>query len=49
MHTYLLYLLEETALEVTQDDRNWATNKLVVSVKLLWVLATPLAVDLRVG
>ena len=49
MHAYLLYLLEETPLEVTQDGWNQATNKLVYSVKYLWVLATPLAVDLRVG
>ena len=41
MHTYLLSLLEETPLEVTQDDRNRATNKMVASVKYLWVLATP--------
>ena len=45
IHTYLLYLLEKTTIEVTQDGRNRATNKLVASVKYLWVLATPFAVD----
>ena len=49
MHAYLLSLLEETPFEVTQDSRNRATNKLVASVKQLWVLATPLAVELGVG
>ena len=48
MHAYLLSLLEETPLEVTQDSQNRATNKLVASEKYHWVLATPLAVDLRV-
>ena len=33
MHTYLLSLLEETPLELTQDGQKRATNKLVVSVK----------------
>ena len=48
MHAYLLSLLEETPLEVTQDGRNQATNNLVASVKYLLVLATPLAVGLIV-
>ena len=30
--------------KATQDGRNRSTNKLVVSVKYLWVLATPLDV-----
>ena len=34
---------------MTQDGRNCATNKLVASVKYIWVLATPLSVDLGVG
>ena len=33
IHTYLLYLLEKTPIEVTQDGRKRATNKLVASVK----------------
>ena len=41
----MLYLLKETHIEVNQDSKNWATNKLLASVKQLWVLATPLAVD----
>ena len=49
LHKYLLSLLEETPIEVTQDVRNWANNKLFASVKYLWVLATPLAVDLGFG
>ena len=49
MHAHLLSLLEEISLEVTQDNRNRDTNKLVASVKYLWVLATPLAVYLGVG
>ena len=49
LHAYLISLIEETTLEVTQDGQNRATNKLVDSVKYLWVLATPLSVDLRVG
>ena len=49
MHAYLLSLIEETPLEVTQDGRNHATNKLIASVKWIWFLATPLAVDLKVG
>ena len=49
MHVYLLSLLEETPLEVTQDGRKRATNKLVASVKYIWVLAAQLDVDLRFG
>ena len=49
MHTHLLYLLEETPLKVTQDGQNRATNKLVTRVKYIWVLATPVDVDLRVN
>ena len=49
MHTYMLSLLKEAPLEVTQYGQNRATNKLVDSAKYLWVLATPLAVDLRDG
>ena len=49
MHACLISLLKETPLEVTQNGQNWATNKLVASVKYLWVLATPLAVDVRFG
>ena len=45
----MLYLFEETSLEVTQDGRNRATNKLIASVKLIWVLETPLDVDIVVG
>ena len=45
----MLSLLKETPLEVTQEGQNGATNKLVAGVKYLFVLATPLAVDLRVG
>ena len=33
LHTYLLYLLEKTPIEVTEEGRKWATNKLVASVK----------------
>ena len=36
-------------LKVIQDGRNQTTNKMVASVKWLWVLATTLDVDLRVG
>ena len=36
-------------LEVIQDGQNWATNKVVSSVRKIWVLATPLGVDLVVG
>ena len=43
----MISLLEETPLEVTEDGRNWATNRLVDSVKYIWVMATPLSVDLR--
>ena len=49
MYTHLLSLIEETPLKVTQYGRNRATNKLEASVKYIWVLETPLAVDLRVG
>ena len=49
LHTYLLSLFEESPLEVIQDGRNQDTNKVVASVKYLWVLATPLDVDLGVG
>ena len=45
----MLSLLEETPLKVTQDGQKWATNKLVDSIKYLWVLVTPLAVELIVG
>ena len=45
----MLSLLEETPLKVTQYVQIQTTNKLVASVKYLWVLATLLAVDLRVG
>ena len=45
----LISLLKETALKVTQDDQNRDTDKLVAIIKYLWVLATPLAVELRVG
>ena len=45
----MLSLLEETPLKVTQDGRNRATNKLVASVKYLWFLENPSAVDLGVG
>ena len=41
----MISLPEETPLDVAQDGRNLATNKLVASVKYLWVLATLLAVD----
>ena len=44
LHTYLLSLLEETPIEVIQDGQNRSTNKLVASVKYIWVLATPLAI-----
>ena len=33
LHAYLISLLKETPLEVTQDGRNRATNRLVASVK----------------
>ena len=33
VYTHLLSLLKETLIKVTQDGRNWATNKLVASVK----------------
>ena len=36
-------------LKVTQDGQERATDKLVARVKYILVLATPLAVDLRVG
>ena len=49
MHVHLLYLLEETPLKVTQDGKNRNTNKMVDRVKYLWVLATPLDVDVGVG
>ena len=49
LHAHRISLLKENPLEVTQDGRNRATNKLVASVKQLWFLATPLAVELRVG
>ena len=49
MHAYLISFIKETPLEVTQDGKNRDTNKLVASVKYIWVLATQLVVDLRVG
>ena len=49
MHAHILSLLKENTLKVTRDGQNQAAKKLVASVKYLWVLATPLAVDLRVG
>ena len=49
MYAHLIDLLEETPLKVTQDGKNRATNKLVAIVKYIWVLATPLVVDLRYG
>ena len=48
LNTQLIYLLEETTLEATQDSQNRATNKLVVSVKYIWILATELNVELGV-
>ena len=33
LHTYLIYLIEEISLEVTQEGRNRANNKLLASVK----------------
>ena len=45
----MISLLNETPLEVTQDSQNRDTIKRVASVKRLWVLATPLSVDLGVG
>ena len=45
----MLSILEETPIEVTQDGINRATNELVASVKYIWVLSTPLAVDRIVG
>ena len=45
----MLSLIEETPLEVTQDGQNRATNKLVASLKYIWVLATPLAMDFGFG
>ena len=44
-----LSLLEETHLEVNQASQNRDTNKLVASIKYVWVIATSLAVDLRYG
>ena len=49
MHAQLISLLEEIPLKGTHDGKNRATNKLVASIKSIWVLATPLDVDLRVG
>ena len=40
---------EEAPLEMIQYNQNRATNKLVASVKYLWVLANPLGLDLGVG
>ena len=45
----MISLIKEAPLEVIQDGQNQATNKLVASVKYIWVIATPLAVDLGVG
>ena len=36
---------EEAPLKVIQYGQNQATNKLVASVKYIWVLANPLAVE----
>ena len=49
MQAYLISLLEETPLEVTQYVRNQDNNKLLAGLKYLWVLATPLSLDIRVG
>ena len=50
VHIPTCYLFfEETPLRLIQDSRNWDTNKLLPSVKQIWVLAAPLAVDLGVG
>ena len=48
MHAHLLSILEEAPLEVIQDGQNWDTNKLVASVKYIWVVANPLSVELGV-
>ena len=48
-HTHLLYILDQTLLEVTQEIQNRDTNKMVARVKYPWVLATILAMDLGVG
>ena len=37
-------LSRKPPLEVIQDGRNRSTNKLLASVKYLWVLSTPLSV-----
>ena len=49
MLVHLLSLLEEPPVEVTKDGQKRATNKLVASVKYIWVIATPLAVYIGVG
>ena len=49
MYAHLLSLIKETPLEVTQDVRNWFTNKLVATAKYVWVIETPFAVDLEFG
>ena len=45
----MLSLLKETHIKVTQDGQNRANTKKLASIKYSWFLATPLAVDLRVG
>ena len=44
----MLSLLEEAHVEVTQDDQNRDTTKLVARVKYIRLLSTLLAVDLVV-
>ena len=49
MYAHMIYLLEEDPIEVIQDGQKKDTNKLVDSVKYIWILATPLYLDLGVG
>ena len=49
MYEHLLSLLKEAPIVVIQDGQNLDTNKLVASVKYIWVLATPLSTELGVG
>ena len=44
----MLCLLEEALIEVIQNGQNQDNDKLVASVKYLWVLENPLYMDLGV-
>ena len=48
LHEHVLSLIQEAPLEFIQYGQSWDTNKLVASVKYIWVLAISLDTYLEV-